>query len=113
MEASNTPTIRRLTPSCRHQLSPIAPEERSETKPGDISGEPCPIQPRDRASITPSPCRICVAHAEFVAALAGASPRAIPLDIVAADLEDRAEHLTKVLTGLSAYVRAILAACRT
>src|SRR5208282_2025396 len=22
---SNTPTIRRLTPSCRHQLSPIAP----------------------------------------------------------------------------------------
>ena len=24
MEASNTPTIRRLTPSCRHQLSPIA-----------------------------------------------------------------------------------------
>src|SRR5712691_5036484 len=25
VEASNTPTIRRLTPSCRHQLSPIAP----------------------------------------------------------------------------------------
>src|SRR5436305_8923862 len=24
VEASNTPTIRRLTPSCRHQLSPIA-----------------------------------------------------------------------------------------
>ena len=24
MEASSTPTIRRLTPSCRHQLSPIA-----------------------------------------------------------------------------------------
>jgi hypothetical protein len=26
-EASNTPTIRRLNPSCRHQLSRIAPEE--------------------------------------------------------------------------------------
>ena len=25
MEASNTPTIRRLTPSCRHQLPRIAP----------------------------------------------------------------------------------------
>jgi hypothetical protein len=25
VEASNTPTIRRLTPSRRHQLSPIAP----------------------------------------------------------------------------------------
>jgi hypothetical protein len=25
-EASNTPTIRRLIPSCRHQLSPIAPK---------------------------------------------------------------------------------------
>jgi hypothetical protein len=25
-EASNTPTIRRLTPSCRHQLSRIAPQ---------------------------------------------------------------------------------------
>src|SRR5213083_326001 len=24
VEASNTPTIRRLTPSCRHQLPPIA-----------------------------------------------------------------------------------------
>src|SRR5439155_5903761 len=27
VEASNTPTIRRLTPSCRHQLSPIAPPQ--------------------------------------------------------------------------------------
>src|SRR5258708_3124636 len=35
VEASNTPTIRRLIPSCRHQLSPIAPivdiHERSPT----------------------------------------------------------------------------------
>jgi len=26
VEASNTPTIRRLTPSCRHQLPRIAPQ---------------------------------------------------------------------------------------
>ena len=31
MEASNTPTIRRLTPSCRHQLSPIAPAQQAVT----------------------------------------------------------------------------------
>src|SRR5205823_7816670 len=30
VEASNTPTIRRLTPSCRHQLSPIAPRSLLE-----------------------------------------------------------------------------------
>jgi hypothetical protein len=29
VEALNTPTIRRLTPSCRHQLPPIAREENS------------------------------------------------------------------------------------
>src|SRR5450432_4072130 len=29
VEASNTPTIRRLTPSCRHQLPRIAPSARS------------------------------------------------------------------------------------
>jgi hypothetical protein len=28
VEASNTPTIRRLIPSCRHQLSRIAPRDR-------------------------------------------------------------------------------------
>lgn len=28
MEASNTPTIRRLTPSCRHQLSRITPIDK-------------------------------------------------------------------------------------
>src|SRR5262249_42297454 len=31
VEASNTPTIRRLTPSRRHQLSPIAPAQRGES----------------------------------------------------------------------------------
>jgi DNA-binding transcriptional regulator LsrR (DeoR family) len=27
VEALNTPTIRRLTPSCRHQLSALAPQQ--------------------------------------------------------------------------------------
>jgi transposase-like protein len=31
VEASNTPTIRRLNPSCRHQLSPIAPSTRTHS----------------------------------------------------------------------------------
>ncbi len=45
VEALNTPTIRRLTPSCRHQLSALAPEDnsylrhrrrRSETMAGPV-----------------------------------------------------------------------------
>src|SRR5271169_2879205 len=35
VEASNTPTIRRLTPSCRHQLPRIAP---GEALLGDLVG---------------------------------------------------------------------------
>ena len=34
MEASNTPTIRRLTPSCRHQLSPIARDRNAHIAKG-------------------------------------------------------------------------------
>jgi CRP/FNR family cyclic AMP-dependent transcriptional regulator len=35
VEALNTPTIRRLTPSCRHQLSPIAPAQARHLKAGE------------------------------------------------------------------------------
>src|SRR5436305_12017910 len=34
VEASNTPTIRRLIPSCRHQLPRIAPCRNRDTFPG-------------------------------------------------------------------------------
>jgi hypothetical protein len=51
---------------------------------------------------------VCAAHAEFIAALAGHPPRMIPLDADAIDLEDRADHLSQVLSALSAYVAVIL-----
>ena len=55
---------------------------------------------------TTTPVR--VAHAEFAAALASYPPRIIPLDADAIDLEDRADHLNKVLSALSVYVTMIL-----
>src|SRR6266568_5173990 len=36
VEASNTPTIRRLTPSCRHQLPRIARKAAISTKPCNV-----------------------------------------------------------------------------
>ncbi len=58
------------------------------------------------AKLPTNPIR--VAHAEFVATLAGHPPWPIPLDPDATDLEDRADHLKKVLSALSVYVTAIL-----
>jgi hypothetical protein len=48
------------------------------------------------------------AHAEFVTELAGQPPWPIPLFADATDLEDRADHLKKVLNAVSVYVTAIL-----
>jgi hypothetical protein len=48
------------------------------------------------------------AHAEFVATLAGHAPRTIPLDADAIDLEDRADHLSKVFSALSVYLAVLL-----
>ena len=47
------------------------------------------------------------AHTDFVATLAAYPPRPIPVDADAADLGDRADHLNKVLSVLSAYLRAV------
>ena len=52
--------------------------------------------------------RVRVAHAVFVAAVAGHPPRPIPLEADAIDLEDRADHLNQVLSALSVYVAVIL-----
>jgi hypothetical protein len=60
------------------------------------------------ASANPSTSLVRAAHAEFVAALAGHPPRPIPVDADIVDLEDRADHLNKVLSALSAYVTVIL-----
>jgi hypothetical protein len=58
------------------------------------------------AKLSTNPVR--AAHVEFVAALAAQPPWPIPLDADATDLEDRADHLKKVLDALSVYVTAIL-----
>jgi hypothetical protein len=60
------------------------------------------------ADATPSTSPIRSAHAKFVAALVGYPPRPIPVDADAIDLEDRADHLDKVLSVLSVYLTVIL-----
>jgi hypothetical protein len=60
------------------------------------------------ASATPPTSPVCAAHSKFVATLVGSLPRRIPLDADTIDLEDRADHLGKVLSALSAYVTVIL-----
>src|ERR1700756_3710013 len=55
----------------------------------------------------PSP--VLAAHAEFVATVAAHSPRPIPICVRAVDIEDRADHLDKVFSALSAYMAMIIA----
>ena len=83
-------------------------ERRGDAEPEDLSGRSGPSQPCERASAMPCESPVGAAHAEFVAALAGHSPRPIPIDADAIDLEDRADHLNKVLGALSVYVTVIL-----
>src|ERR1700722_15932016 len=62
-----------------------------EPERGDILREH-PPQPPNFAGTKPFAAHVCTSHAQFVAVLAGALPRAIPLDVDAVDLEDRADH---------------------
>jgi hypothetical protein len=82
--------------------------KQGEAKPENRSCQSRPTQPCRRAGATPSTSPGRAAHAAFVAALSGHPPRPIPLDADALDLEDRADHLNKVLSALSVYVAAIL-----
>ena len=83
-------------------------EKRGEAESEYRFGKPHPSQTYDRASAKPPSSPIRAAHAEFVAALAAHSPQTIPLNADAIDLEDRAEHLDRVLRALSVYVTVIL-----
>ncbi len=60
------------------------------------------------AGAKPSTSPVRVAHADLVTAIAGHPPWPIPLFADASDLEDRADHLNKVLNAVSVYVTAIL-----
>jgi hypothetical protein len=82
-------------------------------RPGEVrrvnrSGEPRPPQPCDGARAERSASPVCAAHAECVAALARHPPRTIPVDADAIDLEDRADHLSKVFSALSVYLAVII-----
>jgi hypothetical protein len=66
------------------------------------------LRPNDRATTKRCANPVLSAHAEFVTTLAGHPPRTIPLEPDAIDLEDRAEHLSKVFGALSVYVAVIL-----
>jgi hypothetical protein len=60
------------------------------------------------ADAKPSTKPFQAAYAEFVAVLVGHFSRPMPVYADAVDLEDRADHLDKVLTALSEYLTAIL-----
>jgi hypothetical protein len=81
-------------------------KKRDKIKPESLSGTSHPSQPCNGASANVSP--VGQAHAKFVAALAGHPPRPIPLEADALDLEDRADHLNRVLSQLSVYLTLIL-----
>ena len=83
-------------------------DKRSEAEPEDLSGKPRASQTHYRAGERPSASPVRAAHAEFVAALAGHPPWTIPLEADAIDLEDRADHLSKVFGALSVYLAVIL-----
>jgi hypothetical protein len=89
------------------EAAPVRPcREQRTAEPEELSGRP--TQPRDHAGANPFASLVGAAHAEFAAALAGHPPRSIPLDADAIDLEDRADHLDKVLGALSVYLTVIL-----
>ena len=62
------------------------------------------IRETPRSSTSP----IEVAHADFIADLTRRPPRAIPVDPCPSALEDRAEHVKGLFTGISGYLEALL-----
>jgi hypothetical protein len=65
------------------------------------------LMSRGRPPKSTSPVR--AAHTELVSALAGNPPHPIRLEVDSIDLDDRAEHVEKVLAALHIYLTAILA----
>jgi hypothetical protein len=61
-----------------------------------------------KPSTVPVGCPVLTAHAEFLAGLAEHPPRPIPIVADSIDLQDRADHLNKVLGGLAGYLAVIL-----
>ena len=75
-------------------------------KADDVVNTVRPLVPGADAKEPSNPVRS--AHADFVTAVAKQLPWPLPLFADASDLEDRADHVKKVLEAVSAYVTAIL-----
>jgi len=65
------------------------------------------LMSRGRPPKSTSPVRL--AHAKFVAALAGNVPHPIYADVDSEDLDGRAEHLERVFAAFHVYLTAIIA----
>ena len=61
-----------------------------------------------RSSTAPVGSPVGTAYVEFLAALREHPPRPIPIVADSIDLQDRADHLNKVLGGLATYLSVIL-----
>jgi hypothetical protein len=61
------------------------------------------------SSAPPSTNSVGAAYAAFIAALVRHPPQTIPCDLDAADFENRADHLNRLLTALSTYLNTVLA----
>ncbi len=83
-------------------------KRRGETEPEGLASKPSPNPVCDRANGKPFRSPALAAHGAFVAALVEHPPHTIPLDADALDLEDRADHLGRVLAAFSVYLAVIL-----
>ena len=68
-----------------------------------------PITAADaKPSTIPAGGPVRAGYAEFLAKLAGYPPHPIPVDVDSIDLEQRADHLNEVLSGLAGYLTVVL-----
>jgi hypothetical protein len=104
IDGSDTPIIM----GAERPLLRLSREKRGAAERENLAAKPRPSQPCHRASAERSASAVCAAHAEFVSALAAHPARTIPLDADAIDLEDRADHLSKVFSALSVYLAVII-----
>jgi hypothetical protein len=86
----------------------VCVEKPGEVGRADRSCELRPPQTCDGAGADRSASPVWAAHAEFAAVLTRHPPRPIPIQADAIDLEDRADHLSKILSALSVYLALII-----
>ncbi len=65
-------------------------------------------RPSTRGGVRPATSAVEAAHEDFIGRLTKFPPRAIPVDPCPHVLEDRAGHVTDLLTAITGYLEAIL-----